>query len=52
MLPAGAESNLTKLIKTKVKGETRKCVSGGQYRSVEDIIDSLKRVYSLNKSVY
>ena len=52
MLPAGAESNLTKLIKTKVKGEARKCVSGGQYRSVEDIIDSLKRVYSLNKSVY
>ena len=52
MLPAGTESNLTKLIKTKVKGEARKCVSGGQYRSVEDIIDSLKRVYSLNKSVY
>ena len=52
MLPAGTESNLTKLIKTKVKGKARKCVSGGQYRSVEDKIDSLKRVYSLNKSVY
>ena len=52
MLLAGTESNLTKLIKTKVKEEARKCVTGGHYRSVEDIIDSLKRVYSLNKSVY
>ena len=52
MLPAGAESNLTKLIKTQVKGEARKRVTGGQYRNVEDIIDSIKRVYSSNKSVY
>ena len=52
MLPAGTESNLTKLIKTKFKGEARKCVTTGQYRNVEDIIDSLKRVYSWNKSVY
>ena len=52
MLPAGTESNLTNSIKTQVKGEAGKYVTEGQYRNVEDIIDSLKRVYSLNKSVY
>ena len=34
MLPAGTESNLTKLIKAQVKGGARKCVTGGQYRNI------------------
>ena len=52
MLPAGSEQNLTKLIKGKIKGEARKCITGEQYNNVESIISNLKRVYSLNKYVY
>ena len=52
MLPGGSEKNLTKLIKTKIKGEDRKCIIGVQYNNVEDIVSNLIRVYSLNKSVY
>ena len=51
MLPAETEQNLTSLIKTKIKVEARKCITGRQYNNVEDI-SNLKRVYSLNKSVY
>ena len=39
-----------KLIKTNIKGEDRKCITGGQYNNAENIIGNLERVYLLNKS--
>ena len=52
MLPARTEQNSTKLIKTKIKGEARICITRGQYNNVGDIISNLEQIYSLNKSFF
>ena len=52
MVPQAAESNLAKLIRSKITGEARKSIYGTPYNRVHDLIDNLKRAYAPTKSVY
>ena len=52
MLLLSSKANLTKFLKTKIRGKARKCLLEESFNNIEDFIESLKRIYSINKTVY
>ena len=53
MLPTpAAQENPARLLRGKLSGEARKCTFGSTYVTIEELIEKLKRVYALTKSVY
>ena len=53
MLPTPVtQEYLARLLRSKLSGETRKCIFGSTYNNIEELIEKLKRVYAPAKSVY
>ena len=46
-----AQDNLARLLRSKLSGETRKCIFGSSFNNIEELIEKLKRVYAPLKSV-
>ena len=47
-----AQENVARLLGGKLTGEARKCIFGSTYATIEELIETLKRVYAPAKSVY
>ena len=51
MVP-NAEANLIKLLRSKLTGEARRCISGNYYNNLDDFISKLKTFFAPSKTVY
>lgn len=52
MLPSEAESQFTKIIRTRIIGEARRTIQGQDFDSVSQLIKYLKQIYGPAKNVY
>ena len=51
MVP-NADTNLVKLLRSKLTGEAKRCIIGNYYNNLEDFISKLKTIFSPSKTVY
>ena len=52
MLPAEAEAQFTKVIRTKIVGEARRTIQGQDFDSIAQLVKYLKQIYGSSKSAY
>jgi len=52
MLPDEAESQFTKIIRTRIVGEARRTIQGEDFDSVAQLTNYLKQIYGPSKTVY
>jgi len=52
MLPDEAESQFTKIIRTRIVGEARRTIQGEDFDSVAQLTKYLKQIYGSSKNVY
>jgi len=52
ILPDEAESQLTKIIRTRIVGEARRTIQGEDFDSVAQLINYLKQIYGPSKNIY
>jgi len=52
MLPDEAESQFTKIIRTRIVDEARRTIQGEDFDSVAQLTNHLKQIYGPSKTVY
>ena len=52
MLPAEAESQFTKIIRTRIIGETHRTIQDIDFNSVNELTQYLKQIYGPAKNIY